>query len=74
MPPRRRRSAEDLPAGGLLDWKSSDHWSPRERPCRCCERPTHLRDVKGRPAHKVCAEAELAEVVKVVQAHAQGQL
>lgn len=30
----------------------------REPACRLCGRPTWLADCKGRPCHKVCAEAE----------------
>lgn len=56
--PRARRAP---PADALLDWRDSSHWSPRPRPCRYCGRFTHLRDSKGSPAHKVCAEAALAQ-------------
>lgn len=41
----------------LLDWRSSEHWSPEPRPCRYCSRPTNLRDEEGVPSHKACAEA-----------------
>ena len=61
MPPRRRRSEPTPPAGGLLVWTSSVHWSEQTRPCRYCGRLTNLRDSKRSPAHKVCAEAALAE-------------
>ncbi|MGW1615746.1 hypothetical protein ACWCQZ_41120 [Streptomyces sp. NPDC002285] len=47
--------------GTLLDWSDkSVHWSSRELPCRYCGGDTHLRDSKGKPAHKVCAEEALA--------------
>ncbi|MFJ2113024.1 MULTISPECIES: hypothetical protein [unclassified Streptomyces] len=52
-------SADD--PGPLLDWRGPGHWSDRSRPCRYCGAPTHLRDGKRRPAHKVCAEQALAE-------------
>lgn len=70
MPPRRRRPASDgLPTGGLLDWSDSAHFATDTRPCRHCGAPTHLRDVQGRPADKVCAERALAEVVQVIKTH-----
>lgn len=49
---------EDTPI--VLDWRNPDHWAWTEKPCRYCQRPTHLRDSKGAPAHKVCAEAAIA--------------
>ncbi|MCM1964903.1 hypothetical protein [Streptomyces sp. G1] len=62
MPPRKRRSQPDpLPPSGLLDWSHGPHWAWRAEPCRYCDGPpTQLRDSKGKPAHKVCAEAALA--------------
>jgi hypothetical protein len=44
----------------LLNWRHSSHWSWDAKPCRHCGGLTHLRTVKGWPAHKVCAEAVLA--------------
>lgn len=44
----------------LLDWRDGKHWSWTEKPCRYCERPTNLRDSKGKAAHKSCAEEALA--------------
>ncbi|MFG3085080.1 hypothetical protein [Streptomyces parvulus] len=61
---RRRRAPPAEPEyrpGQLLDWRDSTHWSSNAKPCRYCDRPTHLRDSKRSPAHKVCAEAALAQ-------------
>lgn len=44
----------------LLDWRAASHWSNTARPCRYCQRPTHLRDSKRKPSHKTCAEQALA--------------
>ncbi|MFB8347993.1 hypothetical protein [Streptomyces niveus] len=85
MPPRRRRAAPKqsvppltpsaLPVNGLLNWASSAHWSPNERPCRYCGHPTHLRDDKGVPADKLCTEDALADIAWIVQTYStQGQL
>ena len=85
MPPRRRRAAAKqyvpklspapLPVNGLLNWASSAHWSEHELPCRYCGHPTHLRDHKGAPADKVCAEEALSEIAGIVRTYsAQGQL
>lgn len=54
----RRSPPPELPAlpGGLLDWRERRHWSEDRAQCRYCPELTHLRDVHGRPAHKVCAE------------------
>ncbi|MEU5979412.1 hypothetical protein [Streptomyces sp. NPDC047315] len=50
------------PAPGLLlDWRDSSHWHRDPRPCRYCQRPTQLRDSRGKPADKVCAEQALAQ-------------
>jgi hypothetical protein len=44
----------------LLDWSNPvRHWSWDPAACRYCGRLTHLRDSKGSPAHKVCAEQAL---------------
>jgi len=53
----------DPPVTGVLNWRSDSHWDRRPLPCRyrCGGAPTHLRDSKGHPAHKVCAEAALAQ-------------
>lgn len=61
MPPRKRKPQRpDLPPTGVLDW-THGHWGGVDLPCRYCGFPTPLRDGKGKPAHKVCAEAALAE-------------
>lgn len=57
---RRRAPPEEYVPGTLLDWRDSSHWSWEELPCRYCGKPTHLRDSKGKPAHKVHAEEALA--------------
>lgn len=47
-----------------MDWPgtwNSGHPVTRpgyERPCRICRKPATLTDCRGRPCHKVCAEAE----------------
>ena len=58
---RGKPQRPEVPGTGLLDW-SDGHWGSRPRPCRyqCGGAPTQLRDSKGQPAHKVCAEAALA--------------
>ena len=38
----------------VLDW--SDHQVTVPRPCRLCGQPALLRDRRGRPTHKTCAE------------------
>ncbi|MFJ3249162.1 hypothetical protein [Streptomyces sp. NPDC086782] len=62
MPPRRTTSSRpDPPPTGVLDWSSRAHWSDTAKSCRYCQRPTWLRDRSGKPAHKVCAEAAIAQ-------------
>lgn len=57
---RRRRAPPTVPEGGLLDWTHSSHWDySGPRPCRYCGFDTQLRDSKGKPAHKTCAEEAL---------------
>lgn len=62
---RRRRAPPPEPEyrpGQLLNWNNSAHWDYEQaRPCRYCGGDTHLRDSKKAPAHKVCAEAALAQ-------------
>jgi hypothetical protein len=45
----------------VLDWSARSHWGGYDLPCRYCGKPTPLRDSKGKAAHKVCAEAALAQ-------------
>lgn len=64
MTGRRRAKPRTLPAAGgpiVLDWSGPGHWSRDAKPCRYCGQPTNLRDSKGKPAHKVHAEAALAQ-------------
>ena len=50
------------PPPRLLDWSDASlHWRQDAKPCRHCGGLTHLRTTKRSPAHKVCAEAALAE-------------
>lgn len=63
--------------GTLLDWRGDGlpHWDyDRPLPCRYCGGDTHLRDSKKSPAHKVCAEAALAQQAAEAQAayHQEG--
>jgi hypothetical protein len=44
----------------LLDWSDRSRWSHTAKQCRYCPELTHLRDSKGKPAHKICAERALA--------------
>lgn len=37
-----------------LDWRH--HRTGPLRPCRICGRPALMRDQRGTPCHKVCAE------------------
>ncbi|UJV42919.1 hypothetical protein CVT30_26530 [Streptomyces sp. AMCC400023] len=54
------------PPTGVLDWSGSWHWGSWPFKCRygCGGLPTHLRDSKGRAAHKVCAEAAIARQIQ----------
>ncbi|MDX2645067.1 hypothetical protein PV341_16140 [Streptomyces sp. PA03-1a] len=49
--------------GVVLNWKSWDHWSDLQKPCRYCGGLTNLRDSKRKPAHKVCAEEAIARQI-----------
>jgi len=49
---------DTLPAGQVLDWRTSDHYRTPRKCCRYCGLLTPLRDEDGRPAHKVCAEQD----------------
>ncbi|MEU0992309.1 hypothetical protein [Streptomyces sp. NPDC005953] len=44
----------------VLDWSDRSHYARDLKQCRYCPGLTHLRDSKGKPAHKVCAEQALA--------------
>jgi hypothetical protein len=44
----------------VLDWRDASHWSWTAKQCRYCPGLTNLRDSKGKPAHKSCAEEALA--------------
>lgn len=80
MTPRKRRRSPpvdpDYRPGQFLDWRDARHWSSRELPCRYCGFPTHLRDSRMKPAHKVCAEDALALRAAEAQAayHQEGTL
>ena len=72
---RPRPQPPPPPPGGLLDWHDQSHWSWNEKPCRYCGNPTHLRDSKRSPAHKVCAEEALAQqAAEAADAYQNGQL
>lgn len=58
----RKPRKPQAPPTGVLDW-TDGHWSSKEKPCRYCKRLTRLRDSKDKPAHKVCAEAAIAEQI-----------
>lgn len=45
----------------VLDWRDPSHWSWTQKQCRYCPEMTNLRDSKGKPAHKTCAEQALAQ-------------
>lgn len=73
MAKRSRRPGP--PASGLLNWTGGGHWSEQARPCRYCGKPTHLRDSRGSPAHKVHAEEALArQQAEAAEAYGQGAL
>jgi hypothetical protein len=76
VPRSSREPRPELPPAGLLDWSASRHFATEARPCRYCGKPTHLRDSKGAPADKVCAEEALTrQHAEMAQAYrAQGQL
>ncbi|WP_079665072.1 hypothetical protein [Streptomyces sp. 3214.6] len=40
----------------LLNWNSSQHYDPNDKPCTQCDGPTNLRSHNGEVVHKVCAE------------------
>lgn len=61
--PRREPRKPVPPPTGVLDW-SVGHWGGSLLKCRYCPGLTPLRDSRGKPAHKVCAEAAIAEQVE----------
>ncbi|MEU1273054.1 hypothetical protein [Streptomyces sp. NPDC005799] len=76
---KRRRAPPKAPEreytpGQLLDWTDRSHWAWDPLPCRYCGQPTNLRDSKGAPAHKTCAEAALAQqAAEAADAYQNGQ-
>jgi hypothetical protein len=58
---RRKSAIPEFHEGQLLNWRAPWHWGRVELPCRYCGGDTPLRDTKGHPAHKVCAEKALVE-------------
>lgn len=67
MPPKPKKPRRpDPPPTGVLDWTDSRHWGRRPLPCRyeCGAQPTQLRDGRGHPAHKTCAEAAFAQQIQ----------
>lgn len=42
----------------FLDWRDAKHFDAAgDKPCVLCDKPTPLRSDRGKPVHKVCAEA-----------------
>ncbi|MFD0209188.1 hypothetical protein ACFVH9_08620 [Streptomyces hirsutus] len=66
MAPPAPEREPDEPQTGLLDWSDRRHWARTELPCRyqCGGTPTQLRDSKGSPAHKVCAERAITQQIQ----------
>lgn len=47
-----------MTAVAFLDWRSPEHFDHTgDKPCVLCDKPTPLRSERGKPVHKVCAEA-----------------
>jgi hypothetical protein len=45
-------------AVAFLNWRDAKHFDHSgDKPCVMCDKPTPLRPDKGKPVHKVCAEA-----------------
>jgi hypothetical protein len=45
-------------AVAFLDWRDAKHFDATgDKPCVLCDKPTPLRSDRGKPVHKVCAEA-----------------
>jgi len=68
MARKKNTRRPEPPPAGVLDWSDhKQHWAWDDpRPCRygCGLLPTRLRDGSGKPAHKVCAEAAIAQQVQ----------
>ena len=62
LPKKRQPQRPEAPPTGVLDW-TDGHWSGKDRQCRYCPALTPLRDSKGKPAHKVCAEEAIAKQI-----------
>jgi hypothetical protein len=77
--PRRQPVSKGAPIGErfppaepdrpIIDW-STHRTSGQPAPCIHCTRPALLLDDAGRPAHKVCAEAALAQLLQTDQGSA----
>jgi hypothetical protein len=77
--PRRQPATKPAPIGTplppaepdrpIIDW-SSHRTSSRTSPCIHCGLPPLLLDDAGRPAHKVCAETALAQLLQTDQGSA----
>lgn len=63
MTARRKPPAPPVVPGRpiVLDWSGREHSSSTAKQCRYCPGLTYLRDSKGKPAHKVCAENALMQ-------------
>ena len=73
---RPRPSVPEFHPGQVLDWTDSRHWAyDGPHLCRYCKRSTYLLDDDRYPAHKVCAEAELARrYADAITEYTRGQL
>jgi hypothetical protein len=55
----------------IINWNNSAHWNRgRQQPCIHCRKPARLLDDIGRPAHKVCAETALGQLLQTDQGSA----
>jgi hypothetical protein len=71
--PRRQPATRPVPNGTpfppaepdrpIIDW-STHRTSSKPAPCTHCKRPALLLDDAGRPAHKVCAETALTQLLQ----------
>jgi hypothetical protein len=54
---------QNLRSRPIVDWNT--HWNNRRQaPCTHCRKPALLLDDAGRPAHKICAETALAQLLE----------